>query len=134
MDVRVVLELPAPGMQHPSEPREVRPDETCVFGEPFEGFSRGVEHGVIRAALVRADKGTQGLRDGEGEEEVRSRELLVQVVLEPLVGLMLLALGTVAVATGMLDAVVLATALALIEARSVMSAAAVLDGADDLAV
>src|SRR6516162_7719474 len=78
MDVRVVLEWPAPGMQDPREPREVRPDETCVFGELCEGFSRGVEHGVIREALLRAEKGTQGLRDSEGEEEVRPRELLVQ--------------------------------------------------------
>jgi len=83
----VVLEWPAPGMQDPREPREVRPDETCVFGELCEGFSRGVEHGVIREALLRAEKGTQGLRDSEGEEEVRPRELLVQRVLEPLVGL-----------------------------------------------
>ena len=47
---------------------------------------------------------------------------------------MLLTLGTVAVATGMIDAVLLPTALALIEAMAVVSAAAVLDGADDLAV
>ena len=30
MDVRVVLELPAPGMQDPGEPREVCPDEALV--------------------------------------------------------------------------------------------------------
>ena len=37
VDVRVVLELPAPGMQDTGKPREVCPDETRVFGEPFEG-------------------------------------------------------------------------------------------------
>ena len=37
VDVGVVLELPAPGMQDPGEPREVGPDEALVFGEPFEG-------------------------------------------------------------------------------------------------
>ena len=42
--------------------------------------------------------------------------------------------GTVSVATGMMDAVVLATALALIETVALVSALAVLDGADDLAV
>ena len=54
--------------------------------------------------------------------------------MEPLLGLMLLALGTVAVATGMIDAVVLATTLALREAMAIMPALARLDGADDLAV
>ena len=58
----------------------------------------------------------------------------VQVVLEPLVGCMLLTLGTVAVATGMVDAVLSPTAGALIEAMAVRAALALLDGADDLAV
>jgi hypothetical protein len=80
MDMRVVLELPAPGMQDTGKTRKSRPDETLVFGEPFEGLSRGGEHGVVREALMGADKGTQGLRDGEGEEEVRPGQLFLQVV------------------------------------------------------
>ena len=83
---------------------------------------------------MRADEGSERLRDGEGEEEVRPGQLFVQVVLEPLLGFMLLTLGTVAVATGMMDAVVPPTVLALREAVAVVSALAVLDGADDLAV
>ena len=134
VDVGVVLELPAPGMQDAGEPREVGPDEALVCGEPFEGRGRGVKHGLVREALMRADEGSEGLRDGEGEEEVRPGQLFVQVVLEPLLGCMLLTLGTVAVATGMMDAVVPPTALALREAVAVMAALALLDGADDLAV
>jgi hypothetical protein len=80
MDMRVVLEVPAPGMQDTGKPRESRTDETLVFGEPFEGLRRGCKQGVVREALMRADKGTQGLRDGEGDEEVRPRELFLQVV------------------------------------------------------
>ena len=80
MDMRVVLELPAPGRQDTEKTREVCPDETLVFGEPFEGFGRGVEHGVVREALMRADEGTQRLRNGEGDEEMRSGKLLLQMV------------------------------------------------------
>jgi hypothetical protein len=47
---------------------------------------------------------------------------------------MLLALWAVAVATGMIDAVFFSTALALIEAMSIVSALAIADGVDDLAV
>ena len=47
---------------------------------------------------------------------------------------MLLTLGTVAVPTGMVDTVLPPTGVALIQAVTILSAAAVLDGADDLAV
>src|SRR6266699_590913 len=134
MDVRVVLQLPAPGMQDTGEAREVCPDQALVFGQPLEGHGRRLKHGVVREALMRAEEGTQGLRDREGEEEVRSGQLCSQVVCEPLLGCMMLTLGTVAVATGMIDAVLPPTVLALREAMAVVSAVARLDGADDLAV
>jgi hypothetical protein len=134
VDVGVVLELPAPGVQNTDEPREVCPNEALVCGEPFEGERRGAEHGVVRKALMGADEGSERLRHGEGEEEGRSGKLFFQMLVEPLVGCMLLTLGTVAVATGMMDAVLPPTVLALREAMAVMSAAAVLDGAHDLAV
>jgi hypothetical protein len=132
--VGVVLELSAPGMQDTEKTREVCPDEPRVLGEPFEGFGRGFEQGVVRDTLMRADKGTQGLGDGEGEEEVRPRELCVQVVLEPLLGVMLLARRTVPVATGMMDVVFFPTALALREAVTVIAALAMWDSTDGLAV
>ena len=65
---------------------------------------------------------------------MRPGKLCLQVVVELLLGCMLLTLRAVAIATGMMDAVVFATALALREAVAVMSAAAVLDGADGLVV
>jgi hypothetical protein len=40
-----------------------------------------VEHGVVGDALMGADKGAQGLRDREGDEEVRPRKLFVQVMM-----------------------------------------------------
>ena len=130
----MVLELPAPGVQDPGEPWQVGSNEALVFGQPFEGRCRGVEHGLVGGALVRTDEGSERLRHGEGEEEVRPGELFVEVVLEPLLGFLLLTLGAVAVATGMLDTVLPPTGVALIQAVTIMPALALLDGADDLAV
>ena len=130
----VILELSAPGVQNPGEPRKVCSDEALVGGQPLEGRGRRLKQGVVREALMRADEGSERLRHGEGEEEMRPGQLLLEVVCEPLLGFMLLTLGTVTVATGMIDAVVSPTAWALIEAMSIVSALAVLDGADDLAV
>jgi hypothetical protein len=36
MEVGVVLELPAPGVEDPGEPREIGADEPLVVGQPFE--------------------------------------------------------------------------------------------------
>jgi hypothetical protein len=94
----VGLELPAPGVQNTGAPREVGPDAPLVGGEPCEGERRGVEHGVVREALRRADEGSQRLRDRASEEEVQPGERLLEVVCEPLRGCMLLTRGTVAVA------------------------------------
>src|SRR5207244_8224323 len=90
--------------------------------------------GVVREALMRADEGSERFRDGKSKEEVRPGQLLLQVVCEPLLSFMLLTLGAVAIAAGMMDAVLPPTVLALIEAVAVVSALAVLDGADDLTV
>jgi hypothetical protein len=37
MDVRMGLELPAPGVPDPGKAWEISPNETCIGGEPFEG-------------------------------------------------------------------------------------------------
>src|SRR5439155_12155914 len=116
VEVGMVREWPTPGMQDPGAPREVGPDAALVGGQPLQSRCRGLKQGLVRETLRRADKGTQALGDGAGEEEGRPRQLWVQVVCEPLLGLMLLALGTVAVATGMLDAVGPTTAWARREA------------------
>ncbi len=134
VDVRVVLELPAPGRQDACETREVCPDTALGGGQSRAGRGRRVQHGLVRGALRRADAGSERFRDREGEEDVRPRELCVQVVWEPLGGCMRLPLGTVAVATGMMDPVLPPAVLALREARAVMSAAAGLDGAHAPAV
>ena len=134
MDMRVILQVPAPGVEDAGEPRKVGPDEALVVGQPLEGRCRRLQQGVVREAVMRADEGAERLRDRKGEEEVRPRELFVEVVLKPLLRCMLLALGAVAVATRMLDAVLSLTVWALREAMAVRAAAAVLDGTDDLAV
>ena len=121
-------------MPNTGKPREFCPNQTLVCGEPCESLRRGGAQGVVREALMRADEGSERLRHGAGEEAVRPGQLFGQGVLEPVRGLMRLTLGTVAVATGMMDAVVPPTAWALREAMAVMAALALWEGADALSV
>ena len=81
MDVRVVLELSAPGMQDAGKTGQVGADKAPVFGEAFDGRCRRLEHGLVGDAPTRADEGSEGLRDGEGNEEVRYGKLFVQLVM-----------------------------------------------------
>jgi hypothetical protein len=134
VDGGVVLELSAPGRQDPGKPRESGADEPLGLGEALEGERRGVEHRVGREALMRAEKGAEGLGDGKGAEKVRPGQLSLQVVRKPLLGFLRLALGTGPVATGMLDAVLFLTVWALREAMAIGAAAAVLDSAENLTV
>ena len=83
---------------------------------------------------MRADAGSARHRNSAGAEDVRPEAPFFQVLLEPLGGCMIRTLRTVSGATGMLHAVLVATALALRETLSVVSALAMLDSADDLVV
>jgi hypothetical protein len=132
--VGVGRELPAPGVPDPGATREVGADATLGLGEALEGARRGVDPGGVREALRGAEQGPEGGRDGAGEEPVRPGERWLQVVMPPRLGGLLLALGTVPAATGMLAPVWRATAWALREARSLVSAWAVVESADDRAV
>ena len=134
VDVGVVRELPAPGVEEAGEPREGGAEEALIVGQPLEGHGRRLQQGVIREALMRADAGAQRRRDGAGAEEVRPGERCGEMVLEPLRGGMLRTLRTMAMATGMMEAVVAPTVLALRKAVAVRAALALWDGADDVAV
>jgi hypothetical protein len=134
VDVGGVRELPAPGMEDARATREVGADETFVFGQPLERRCRRLKQGLGRAAWMGADERSACRRDGAGEQDVRPGPRCVQGVREPVLGCRLLTLWAVPVATGVLDAVVLAPPLALIEAVAVVPALALLDGANDLAM
>ena len=79
-------------------------------------------------------EGAERLRHGEGEEDVRPWQWLLQLCGEPLLRLRVLTLGTMAMAAGVQDAVTLSAALARLEAVSVVSGAAVEDGMERFVV
>jgi hypothetical protein len=80
---------------------------------------------------MAAQKCSQRCGHGEGQHEVRGRQLAFKLVGEPLIGLALLAHRTVAVAAAAGSDMRLAAVLALIHDRSCRRAAAVDDRRDD---
>ena len=120
-------------MQAPGATWELCPDQTLGLGKACEGESRGGDQGLVSEGLRGAEKGSEGLRDGAGEEAGWPGELLVQVGLKPLRGLVLRALRTGAVATGGMDAGFVATTLAWRATVAVRAAVARVAGMEDLA-
>ncbi len=80
MEVRMVLELSAPGMEDAGKTGQVGADEALILSEAFDGRCRRLEHGRVGDALMWPDEGSEGLRDGEGDEEVRCGKLFFKLV------------------------------------------------------
>ena len=119
VDVGVIRELPAPGMEDTRATRAVGAEATFVCGQPLASRGRRLPQGLGREALLRAEEGSACRRDGAGEQDVRPGPRCVQVVREPWLGCRLLTLWAVPVATGVLDAVVLAPPWARREAVAI---------------
>ena len=81
--------------------------------------------------MVLAHERTQLFGDGKRDQEVMARELALDLGLEPLLGFVVLAGGTVAIATGNEELLRLSTALALIERNPAGLGATSDDGIDD---
>ena len=97
----MIRELSAPGRQDTRKTGESSAEEAGIAGEALEGFRRRLEQGLGGQPGMRAAEGAQGCRDGKGDEEVRSWELFVELLVEPLPRLLVLTLGTRAIAAGM---------------------------------
>ena len=96
----MLLELPAPGVQDTRQTRQISADAACIVGETFQRCCRGFAQGLIGRSRMGTTEGTSRLRHGEGEEEIRPWELLLQLVVEPLLRLIVLTLWAMAIAAG----------------------------------
>ena len=95
--------IPIPGAENSRERLDV--DEEVGAG-PEPGpigrkaddeawVGRGAKEQMVDNSLVRAGRATEFFRQGEGDHEVVDRQQQVLLILEPFVGLIVLALGTV---------------------------------------
>ena len=80
------------------------------------------------------DKAPYLLRNGEGDHEVMTGKLSFYLIHQPLASLVVLAAGTVPVPARLINDVVLAARLTLVDQGSTLFGAAVDDGVYDLSV
>ena len=134
MDMGVILQGSPPGMKDSEESRKISTDVMFIQGEFFDGLRGGLEQGRVSHPLVLSDEAAQILRDGESEQEMVTGELTLNLFLQPLSGLMVLTSGAMAISTGAIDPMELATLLALIKGDTTSLGATADDGINDFAV
>ena len=97
----VIKESPGPGMEH-TEHGAGSPDIAGISGKAHEGVGRRPnEHGVENP-LMGTDEPMELFGHGEDEMKVGNRKKLPSPLLEPLVGVVSVALGTAPVPAGMI--------------------------------
>jgi hypothetical protein len=131
VNVGVVAEVAPPGMEDADE-ADLPADEARVLGQVLEGGGRSAEEEVVEGFLVAANDVPELAGQGEGEEKVWGREQEVLLLLQPPLGLVVLALGTMPVAAGVIEILDLVTHRAVIDVSPQGRRTAALDGAHGL--
>ena len=98
MDVRMVGQLSAPRVQHAEEPRQITADVLFIGCQFLDGLRRSLEQGRIARALMASDQSAEFLRNGKGDHKVVPRKLSLHLLDEPLMGFVVLTVGTMPVA------------------------------------
>jgi hypothetical protein len=114
MDVWVILQLPAPGVKHAEEAGLVGVEEARIAHQRLDGLRGCLEQCIVAQLLVATQKRAQGLGKGEGEHKVVAWQLALELSLEPLLGLAVLAAGAMTIAAGGRNEMVMAAVIALI--------------------
>jgi hypothetical protein len=101
-------------MEHPYHP-DPAADEPWIQRQFLQGLRGAPKEDVVEGFLVATGQGSEFHRERQGHQEVRDRQQQTLLVVEPLLGLVLLALGTVPVLTGVVAVMVLLAGLTVID-------------------
>ena len=95
----MVGQVTSPGVED-TDQSELPTNKAGILGQLLCRSRRGTKEQVIDKSLVTAGERAQGSRDGESEHEVRDWKQEILLFLEPFLGFVVLALGAMTVATG----------------------------------
>ena len=101
-DMQMGVEVARAGMgMQDSGHGEIGAEETGIESEVFQGAGSGVEEQGVDACLMAPGECSELMGQGEGDHEVVDWEELGGLAVKPSTGVMVMALGTTAVATGL---------------------------------
>ena len=96
MNVGMIDQITCPGMQYTYQ-TNLTTNKFGILCELLEGSGTGSEKDVVNLLLMPKGKFPKRCGEGEGKEEVRDRKPELLLSFEPPLGVVLLALGAVAV-------------------------------------
>ena len=114
MDVRVIPQVLRPRMQD-GEDRGAGAEMLGIGRDAEQGLGGGSHERVVHHPLMGARDRAELLRQGEGDEEIGARQQPRPVAIEPAPRLLPVALGAVAIATGVIAVLGLVAVVALPE-------------------
>jgi len=126
----MILKLSSPGVEHCGEASQIGSQQAGIASELLEGFGRGSKQGLVAHPFMGPQKGAKGWGHGESEEKMGHRQLAGLLGEEPLASFVVLALGTVAIAAGAMDKMLMPAVGTLVESGAELAGAAVEKGLD----
>jgi len=121
-------------VKHSKEARQISTDVMVIGGKFFDGVRGGLKQGGVSHTLVLSDEVAQWFWNRKGNEEMGTGELAVDLFLQPLSSLMVLASRAMAISTGAVELVGDAARFALVERNAAHFGAAGDDGIDGFEV
>jgi hypothetical protein len=121
-------------VQHTEEAREIGTDVLSIEGEFFDGIRGSLEQRGVTGALVLPHEGAQGFWDRKRDQEMVSRKLALELFIEPLLSLGVLAGGAMAIAAGAIELTRLSAAVALVKCYTAGLGPTSRDGVNDFAM
>src|SRR3970282_1607548 len=134
MDMGMIVQGSSPGVQDAEESGEIGPDVLLIEGEFFDGIGGSLEQSGVSQALVLPHEGAQRFWDRKGNQEMVSRELALDLFLQPLLGFIVLTGGAVTIAAGAIELARLSAAVALVKRHPASLRTKSHDGIDDFTV
>ena len=98
VDVRMIEQIRAPRMEN----RRHTSEQTLILGKSLDGSPCGLEHTVVEDTLMTHRDRMQACRQRKYDVEVLGGDNLFPAAVNPFLSLLVLALGTMAVATAVI--------------------------------
>jgi len=134
VDMGMILQGSSPGVKDAEESRKISADVMLIQSKFLHSFGGGFEKGGVSHPLVFTNEAAQFLRDRKGNQEVMTGKLPFDLLFQPPSALMVLTSGTMAISTGAIDPMELATVFALVKCEATGLRTTADDGIDNLVV
>src|SRR5712691_12959306 len=97
----MIEELAGPGVEY-SDHAEVGADEPRVLSQLLQSSGGSAKEQIVDQLLMAAGERAQLCGQGKGDKEVMSGQQQLLLLFEPIIGLLILALGTMPVLAGVI--------------------------------